>query len=317
MKKTIFTIRRTVTSVTVLLGLSFATFAIAQNGEDGDSKAPADFFAFDMFHGIDGAEGTAPGVKWDKSWEAKFGNLEGSLHSSGALVFSEDDSLNQTPIVVEGRFGTYKSIVIYEGETPPPPGPDGTPPNLDGFAKDIDLAFSIDARYETDQALDHSNGSLAAAATLVNGNFESDSILGWIPSVDVAVEAVFPDRNAMIEDIGGEVEEIHGRVRLSADWYVDFDNKLLGNEIALHAALQYSYSFGDTEMLEATSQDESFGALVELIFKRGPILDMIGGVFPDEEATRGRQFYVQYSTGNFTPLPESEQRLNAGYRFAF
>ena len=186
---------------------------------------------------------------------------------------------------------------------------------------DIFLLLGFQARYETDQALEHSNGAFSLASTLVNQNFNYDNVLSWIPSVHLTVDAVFQDSNGTADTMGIETDDVYGRVHASADWLVRFDELLnIENGMALHVGLQYSYAFGDSKSLEMTGQDETFGALFELLIDNGPLLDLIGTIVPDDRegaGESGREFFVQYSTGHFTPLPEAENRLLAGYRFRF
>lgn len=334
--------------ITRLLGLLFLPFAIASISaqENGDAVAEGEGASKEgekitsntgkfgnwlegigprLFSADDGTSGI--GIQWDRT--ITFAGGKGSFHTSGAWVFDEDnEALNQTPIVIEGRFGTYDAFKMAVPATPLMPTDQKLLGGHSGFSmQPITLDVGIQARYETDQSLDHSNGALSLFGYVQNPNIDSKEPWSFAPSVKLTVDAVFQNENATADAMGMDSEEFYGRVHASVDWLVEFNTLMdrmpltygsdLFNSWSIHAAFQYSYAFGDTEMLEATGQEQTFGGLIEMLIDPAPdtreILNMIG--LP--ELTEDQKYYIGYSFGQFTPLPDSENRLVVGTRMNF
>jgi hypothetical protein len=339
------------------LGLLFLPLAIVSlsaqekgpdtvKGGDSDAKTAGEKITADTGKFGKALEGISPrvfrsedgmssyGIQWDKTFEFKresaLRSVLASVHTSGAWVSENDKELNQTPIVIEGRFGTYRTRSLPVLVTPLTPTDKKLLGGEDLHWGKIEFTTGFQARYETDQSLDHSNGALSVFSFLENKSEDRDVAHphSFIPSVKLTFDAVFPNENATAESMGMDAsDDPYGRIHASVDWLVTVEELLPGTEagkyldkLEIHAGLQYSYAFGEDSMLEVTNQDQTFGALIELLIAPSPkgqkILGKLGNIgLPS--LGEDDKYYVGYSFGEFTPLPDSENRLMFGTKITF
>lgn len=232
-----------------------------------------------------------------------------SFSAKGAIA--ADRELNREPL--RGSVGFYRMIMPrFEDELKGWNDPlvKGERPHSNPWM----LEYGLAGGYETDQMLDHRNGTLSAYFNFF-APLNNDRLRSLLPSMTAALDGVFTDESAIADSMEIERSD-HLRLRLAVDWQLRmsvYTDAPVIKRFVLHSAAEYTREFGAPDGWENAGLDEAFGVFAEISYR------LRTGTEDTTTSDHGRPItlFARSSFGRIAPQPEEDTSVLAGVRFSF